>query len=58
MSKLDDNNRYTLFILENGSLIIFKNSTAIYNRQNVGFNLTNVIKIEIKDSKIYFARNS
>lgn len=41
-----------MFILKNGSIFIFKNSTIISYKQNLGFNLSNVIKLDIFQSYI------
>jgi hypothetical protein len=46
-----------MFILNNGSLFIFKNSTIILNKQFLGFDLTNYTKINIFEDKVYFASN-
>lgn len=54
MSKLDENNLYTMFMLTNGSIFIFKNSTIISNKQKLDFNLINVIKVNIFERLVYF----
>lgn len=47
-----------MFILNNGSILIFKNSTIISNRQNLGFNLSNVIKLDIFLKNVFLGLDS